>query len=437
MYRAVIEDLRHWKQSANRKPLILQGARQVGKTYILKELGRSDYAKTVHISFDRDEKARQFFNEGGGAERLIRLLSAHSETDITPDDTLIILDEIQECPAALEALKYFYEETPQYHIVVAGSLLGISPHGNASFPVGKVDMMRLFPMTYEEFLAAMGRQSLLKALHEQDWEIINNMDEVYIDLLRQYYYVGGMPEAVLAYIEGRGPQEVRQIQERILAAYRYDFSKHAPSNEVPRINMVWDSIPLQLAKDNKKFIYGALKKGARAAQFEEAIQWLIDAGLVYKVSRVSDIKMPLKFYEDFSAFKLFLLDVGLMGALVKAPSSLVLIGNDIFKEYKGAFTELFAYTQLATTDIPVYYHSVDNSTIEIDFALQIGEHVYPVEVKSEVNLQSKSLKTFMENHPELKALRFSMRNHIDQGWVENLPLFAFKEALKRRSDLHL
>lgn len=434
MYRAVIEDLRHWKQSINRKPLILQGARQVGKTYILKEFGRSEYTKTVHISFDRDEKARQFFNEGGGAEKLIRLLSAYSETDITSDDTLIILDEIQECPAALEALKYFHEETPQYHIVVAGSLLGISLHGNASFPVGKVDMLRLFPMTYEEFLVAMGRQSLLKALHEQDWEIINNMNEVYIDLLRQYYYVGGMPEVVLAYTEGRGSQEVRQIQEKILAAYRYDFSKHAPSNEVPRINMVWDSIPSQLAKDNKKFIYGAMKKGARASQFEEAIQWLIDAGLVYKVNRVNDIKMPLKFYEDFSAFKLFLLDVGLMGALVKAPSSLVLIGNDIFKEYKGAFTELFAYTQLVTTDIPIYYHSVDNSTIEIDFAIQIKEKVHPVEVKSEINLQSKSLKTFMQNHPELKALRLSMQNHIDQGWVENLPLFTFKEALKARQN---
>ncbi len=432
MYRAVIEDLIQWKQSANRKPLILQGARQVGKTYILKEFGRSEYAKTVHISFDRDEKARQFFNEGGGAGRLIRLLSAHSETDITPNDTLIILDEIQECPVALEALKYFYEETPQYHIVVAGSLLGISLHGNASFPVGKVDMLRLFPMTYEEFLDAMGKQSLLKALRQQDWDTIDALAEDYIDLLRQYYYVGGMPEAVLAYTQGHGLQEVRRIQERILAAYRYDFSKHAPSNEVPRINMVWDSIPSQLAKDNKKFIYGAMKKGARAAQFEEAIQWLIDAGLVYKVSRVSDIKMPLKFYEDFSAFKLFLLDVGLMGALVKAPSSLVMIGNDIFKEYKGAFTELFAYTQLATTDIPVYYHSVDNSTIEIDFALQIGEQVYPVEVKSEINLQSKSLKTFMVSHPELKALRFSMRNHIDQDWVENIPLFAFKETLKSR-----
>ena len=432
MYRAVIEDLRQWKQSANRKPLILQGARQVGKTYILKEFGRLEYAKTVHISFDRDEKARQFFNENGGAERLIRLLSAHSETDITPNDTLIILDEIQECPVALQALKYFYEETPQYHIVVAGSLLGISLHGNASFPVGKVDMLRLFPMTYEEFLGAMGKQSLLKALQQQDWDIINALAEDYIDLLRQYYYVGGMPEAVLAYTQGHGLQEVRRIQERILAAYRYDFSKHAPSNEVPRINMVWDSIPSQLAKDNKKFIYGAMKKGARAAQFEEAIQWLIDAGLVYKVSRVSDIKMPLKFYEDFSAFKLFLLDVGLMGALVKAPSSLVMIGNDIFKEYKGAFTELFAYTQLATTDIPVYYHSVDHSTIEIDFALQIGEQVYPVEVKSEINLQSKSLKTFMVSHPELKALRFSMRNHIDQDWVENIPLFAFKETLKSR-----
>jgi hypothetical protein len=437
MYRAVIQDLIRWKQNTNRKPLILQGARQVGKTYILKEFGRTEYAKTVHISFDRDEKARQFFNESGSAEKLIRLLSAHSEIDITPNDTLIILDEIQECPAALEALKYFYEETPQYHIIVAGSLLGISLHGNASFPVGKVDMMRLFPMTYEEFLAALGRQNLLKALHEQDWEVVNNMNEVYIDFLRQYYYVGGMPEAVLAYIEGHGLREVRQIQERILSAYRYDFSKHAPSREVPRINMVWDSIPSQLAKDNKKFIYGALKKGARATQFEEAIQWLIDAGLVYKVSRVSAIKMPLKFYEDFSAFKLFLLDVGLMGAMVNAPSSIVLIGNDIFKEYKGAFTELFAYTQLVTTNIPTYYHSVDESTIEIDFAVQIGEKVYPVEVKAETNLQSKSLKTYMQDHPELKALRLSMQNHIDQGWVENLPLFAFKETLKKRISLQI
>ena len=423
MYRAVIQDLIRWKQNTNRKPLILQGARQVGKTYILKEFGRTEYAKTVHISFDRDEKARQFFNEGGSAEKLIRLLSAHSEIDITPNDTLIILDEIQECPAALEALKYFYEETPQYHIVVAGSLLGISLHGNASFPVGKVDMM--------------GRQSLLKALYEQDWEVVNNMNEVYIDFLRQYYYVGGMPEAVLAYVEGHGLREVRQIQERILSAYRYDFSKHAPSREVPRINMVWNSIPSQLAKDNKKFIYGALKKGARATQFEEAIQWLIDAGLVYKVSRVSAIKMPLKFYEDFSAFKLFLLDVGLMGAMVNAPSSIVLIGNDIFKEYKGAFTELFAYTQLVTTNIPTYYHSVGESTIEIDFAVQIGEKVYPVEVKAETNLQSKSLKTYMQDHPELKALRLSMQNHIDQGWVENLPLFAFKETLKKRISLQI
>lgn len=433
MYRAVIQDLRLWKQSKERKPLIMQGARQVGKTYILKEFGRLEYAKTVHISFDRDERARQFFNEGGSAEKLIRLLSAHSETDITPEDTLIILDEIQVCPAALEALKYFQEETPQYHIVVAGSLLGISLHGNASFPVGKVDMLRLFPMTFEEFLVAMGKNTLLHALQQQDWDIINSLSDNYIDLLRQYYYVGGMPEAVLAYTERRGLQEVRQIQERILSAYRYDFSKHAPTREVPRINMVWNSIPSQLAKDNKKFIYGTLKKGARANQFEEAIQWLIDAGLVYKMNRVTAIKMPLKFYEDFSAFKLFLLDVGLLGAMVNAPSSLVLIGNDIFKEYKGAFTELFAYTQLVTINIPVYYHSVDDSTIEIDFAVQIGEKVYPVEVKAETNLQSKSLKTYMQNHPELKALRLSMQNHIDQGWVENLPLFAFKEALKSRA----
>ncbi len=435
MYRTVIQDLIHWKQSTIRKPLILHGARQVGKTYILKEFGRKEYAQTVYVSLDRDEKARQFFNEGGNAEKLIQLLSAHSEIDIIADKTLIILDEIQECPAALEALKYFYEETPQYHIVVAGSLLGISLHGNASFPVGKVDMIRLFPMTYEEFLAAMGKTSLLKTLQQQDWDIINSLSDSFIDLLRQYYYVGGMPEAVLAYTEGHGLQEVRKIQKRILSAYRYDFSKHSPLREVPRINMVWDSIPAQLAKDNRKFIYGALKKGTRAAQFEEAIQWLIDAGLVYKVNRVTTIKMPLKFYEDFSAFKLFLLDIGLMGAMVDAPSSLVLIGNDIFKEYKGAFTELFAYTQLVTTGIPIYYHSVDSSTIEIDFALQIKEKVYPVEVKAETNRQSKSLKTFMQDHLELKALRFSMQNHIDQGWMENLPLYAIKEAIAAMQSL--
>lgn len=435
MYRTVIQDLIHWKQSTIRKPLILHGARQVGKTYILKEFGRKEYAQTVYVSLDRDEKARQFFNEGGNAEKLIQLLSAHSEIDIIADKTLIILDEIQECPAALEALKYFYEETPQYHIVVAGSLLGISLHGNASFPVGKVDMIRLFPMTYEEFLAAMGKTSLLKTLQQQDWDIINSLSDSFIDLLRQYYYVGGMPEAVLAYTEGHGLQEVRKIQKRILSAYRYDFSKHSPLREVPRINMVWDSIPAQLAKDNRKFIYGVLKKGTRAAQFEEAIQWLIDAGLVYKVNRVTTIKMPLKFYEDFSAFKLFLLDIGLMGAMVDAPSSLVLIGNDIFKEYKGAFTELFAYTQLVTTGIPIYYHSVDSSTIEIDFALQIKEKVYPVEVKAETNRQSKSLKTFMQDHLELKALRFSMQNHIDQGWMENLPLYAIKEAIAAMQSL--
>ncbi len=420
-----------WKNSKNRKPLIVNGARQVGKTWLLNEFAKREYKKKVMFSLDRHEKAREVFVNGGSVEQLLRALSALSNVDITPNDTLIILDEIQECPQALTALKYFCEDAPDIHIAVAGSLLGISLHKQSSFPVGKVDIIRLYPMNFEEFLRAVGRTQMADELLRGDWSVINLLEKEYIDLLRQYYYVGGMPAAVLAYLDNGGLKDVRQVQKKILADYEHDFSKYAPQNEVPRIRMVWQSIPSQLAKENKKFIYGALKKGARAAAFEVAIQWLVDAGLVYKICRTTAVKMPLKFYEDSNAFKLFLLDVGLMGAMVDAPASAVLVGNEIFSEYKGAFTELFVAAQLMGTALPVFYHSAEDSRVELDFVVQIGSTVYPVEAKSEENLQSKSMKTFIQNHPDLRGIRLSMKPHISQDWLECIPLYAFCEEFKR------
>lgn len=431
MKRLLYNSLIEWKHKKDRKPLVLNGARQVGKTWLLNEFAKSEYKKHVLFSLDRDKNARKIFEEADNTEQILRNLSVLSGIDITPNDTLIVLDEIQDCPSALTALKYFCEEKPEIHIAVAGSLLGISMHEQKSFPVGKVDELRLYPMIFLEFLMAMGKDKMAEELLNGDWQTINALSGEYIDLLRQYYYVGGMPAAVLSYSENKNTHKVREIQRQILSDYEQDFSKHAPYNEVPRIKMVWNSIPSQLAKENKKFIYGAIKKGARASSFEIAIQWLIDAGLVYKVNRVNDVKMPLKFYEDMNAFKLFILDLGLMGAMVEAPPEAVLIGNNIFSEYKGAFTELFVCIQMSGTQIPLYTHSVESSRIELDFVVQIGNHVYPVEVKAEENLQSKSLKTFIQKNPDLRAIRISMKPHISQDWLECIPLYAFREELIR------
>lgn len=428
MRRVVYQQLNEWKLSTNRKPLILNGARQVGKTYIIKEFGRCEYKKTAYISLDRNDKVRSVFEKDTNPESIILALSAITGVHITEGDTLLILDEIQECPKALSALKYFYEEAAGYHIIVAGSLLGVELHQSDSFPVGKVDMIRMYPMSLYEFILALGKEQMAAFIAGNigvpDWNTIAALGVSYIDVLRQYYYVGGMPEVVKAYVEKRSLADIRKMQRQILFDYQRDFSKHAPANEVPRINMVWNSIPAQLAKENKKFIYGAVKKGARASEFEMAIQWLIDAGLVYKVNRVREPQLPLKFYEDMSAFKLFMLDVGLMGAMVDAPADVVLVGNNIFSEYKGAFTELYVHNEMVQYGITPYYHSVDNSTIEIDFVVQTGSQVVPVEVKAEENVKAKSLKTFIDKNPTLKALRFSMLDFKDQGWMVNFPLYA-------------
>lgn len=424
MIRYIYNQLLVWKNKKEHKPLILNGARQVGKTYILQEFGRNEYKRMAFFSLDRDQKALEIFNKGGNATDMLMALSAISHEDITPHDTLVVLDEIQNCPKALEALKFFCEETPEIDIVVAGSLLGLSLHSGVSYPVGKVEELHLYPMTFLEFLEAMGKTQLVNLLENKNWAVINMLETELISSLRQYYYVGGMPAAVLAHIEKKGWKEVRRIQQQIITDYRRDFSKHAPAREVPRINMVWDSIPAQLAKENKKFVYGAVKKSARAADFEMAIQWLIDAGLAYKVPRVNAPRLPLKFYEDISAFKLFMLDVGLMGAMAETTADSVVVGDNIFSEYKGAFTELYVFTQLKALGYSLYYHAVDNSTIEIDFLTQRDNQVIPIEVKAEVNVKAKSLRTFISNNPELKGIRFSMLPYKEQDWMTNIPLYA-------------
>lgn len=424
MEREIYKKLIEWKNKQGRKPLILNGARQVGKTYILQQFGQNEYKKCAFFSLDRSPKVAEVFEKGGSTADMLMALSAISQIDITPNDTLVVLDEIQDCPKALEALKFFCEDAPHVHIIVAGSLLGLSLHGGVSYPVGKVEELRLYPMNFIEFLDAMDKKQLVSILESGNWNVINMLESELTSLLRQYYYVGGMPAAVLAFVQQKGVNEVRSIQQQIVQDYRRDFSKHAPEREVPRINMVWDSIPAQLAKENKKFVYGAVKKSARAADFELAIQWLIDAGLAYKVQRVNAPRLPFKFYEDLNAFKLFMLDVGLMGAMAETSAESMLVGDNVFSEYKGAFTELFVFTQLMSRHFSLYYHAVESSTIEIDFLTQWHDHVIPIEVKAEVNVKAKSLHTFINNNPELQGLRFSMLPYKKQDWVINVPLYA-------------
>ena len=425
MERTAFANLLTWKNSNDRKPLILRGARQVGKTYLLRAFGNAEYKKVAYINCDNNPTVNAVFSGGYDMPRILRNRSAIANTSITPGDTLIILDEIQETERGLASLKYFCENAPEYHVAVAGSLLGIALHGGSSFPVGKVDMIDLYPMAFSEFLKAIGEGRLLEMMADGDWDSLRIQHDKLTDCLRQYYFTGGMPAAVEAYTTRHDLKQVRNIQKNILQAYQDDMSKHAPTREIPRINMVWQSISSQLSKENKKFVYGALKKGARASEFEIAIQWLKDCGLIYQINRVKEPHIPLKFYEDLSAFKLFMLDCGLMGAQNDVPADRILIGDDIFKEYKGAFTEQYVMQQLiAMDDMHLYYYSNDNSTMEIDFIAQHGNNVLPIEVKAEENLRAKSLRTFVNNHPELHAIRFSMSGYRRQDWITNVPLFA-------------
>ena len=428
MYRYAIEDLYKWKESKYRKPLIIEGARQVGKTWLMKEFGKQAYENTVYINFDANSQMSELFSADLNIERIMLGLELYVGHKINSENTLLIFDEIQEVPKALSSLKYFYENAPQYHIVCAGSLLGIALHSGTSFPVGKVDFLKLYPLSYKEFLRALGNEQFVDLLEKHDYTMITSFKQTYIDALKQYYFVGGMPEAVLHFVENKDFNEVRGIQKRILNAYEQDFSKHAPNEIVPKIRTVWNSIPAQLAKENKKFIYGLVREGARAKDYETAIMWLCDCGLVHKVSRITTPHFPLKAYEDLKAFKLFLLDVGLLSCMTGIRQNILLDGNDMFVEFKGALTEQYVMQQLATiSDISVYYYTNDRSSAEIDFLIDNGETVIPVEVKAEVNLKAKSLKTYYEKYQPKISVRTSMADYKKEDWLVNLPLYAVSE----------
>ena len=435
MYRTAIEKLLKWKQSKRRKPLIIEGARQVGKTWLMKEFGRQAYADTVYINFDSNSRMAELFASDLDTERLIMGLELYVGHKIDPDNALLIFDEVQEVPRALSSLKYFCENAPQYHIVCAGSLLGIALHQGTSFPVGKVDFLKLYPLTFKEFLMATGKEQFSELLDRQDFQMITSFKQTYIDSLKHYYFVGGMPEAVQSFAENKDFNEVREIQKRILAAYEQDFSKHAPNEIVPRLRMLWNSIPSQLAKENKKFIYGLIREGARAKDYETAIMWLSDCGLVHKVSRVNAAGIPLRAYEDLKAFKLFVVDVGLLGCMAGLRQRTLLDGNDLFVEFKGALTEQYVCQQLKTIeDLDVYYYTNDRGSCEVDFVVDTGEQIVPVEVKAEVNLRAKSLKTYQEKFSPEVSVRTSMADYKKEEWLVNLPLYAI-DQIKTMADV--
>lgn len=427
MYRIAIEKLYKWKNSKRRKPLIIEGARQVGKTWLMKDFGKQAYADTVYINFDSNSRMADLFSADLDTDRLIMGLELYAGRKINPENTLLIFDEVQEVPRALASLKYFYENAPQYHIVCAGSLLGIALHQGTSFPVGKVDFLKLYPLSFSEFLMATGNERFAELLKKQDYEMITSFKQTYIDALKHYYFVGGMPEAVQSFAESKDFNEVRAIQKRILAAYEQDFSKHAPNEIVPKIRMLWNSIPSQLARENKKFIYGLVREGGRAREYETAIMWLSDCGLVHKVSRVNAAGIPLKAYEDLKAFKLFIVDVGLLGCMTGLRQRTLLDGDDLFVEFKGALTEQYVCQQLKTIeDLGIYYYTNDRGSCEIDFVVDTGEQIVPIEVKAETNLRAKSLKTYRERfEPEL-SVRTSMAAYKKEDWLLNLPLYAIE-----------
>lgn len=425
MQRKLMDRLVGWKRSERRKPLIVNGARQVGKTWILKELGRLHFESVAYVSLDKDERARRFFEPDLDPRRIVSSLSLHLDMDIDPGRTLVVLDEIQSCPAAITSLKYFCEDAQEYHVAAAGSLLGISATHGTGFPVGKVSTLNLFPLSFTEFLCATGSGRYAELVERGDHAMMDTFSDKLKELLRTYYIVGGMPEAVNAYIGTADVRDARGVQDQILTDYTSDFAKHVPANLLARTMLAWDSIPKHLSKENKKFVFGQVRKGARAADFEENLRWLEQAGLVTKVPRVSKPGMPLKAYRDQNAFKVFMLDIGLLGAMSGLSPAAMVDGGGIFTEFKGALTEQYVCQQLVSDcGLAPYYWSAENSSGEIDFLVQDGSGVYPIEVKAEENLRAKSLRAFNERYEGMSPRRFSMSGFRDQGWMRNIPLYA-------------
>jgi uncharacterized protein len=423
MKRLLFQELNNWKKSIDRKPLIIQGARQVGKTWIMREFGKMEFKNTVYLNFESSQRLKDIFIPDFNIERIISIIEIETDQKIDPRHTLLIFDEIQEVEKGLTALKYFYEQAPEYYIISAGSLLGISLQKNNSFPVGKVDFLRLFPLSFIEFLENTGNSQLAEQILNKNWEVLNAFHYKLVEILRLYYFVGGMPEAVANYIKNNNLENVRSIQQKIIIGYENDFAKHAPKEIVNRIRMVWNSLIGQLAKENRKFIYGQVKSGSRAKEFESAINWLVEAGLVIKVNRVSKPAMPLIAYSDFDSFKLFMLDIGILNAIGNLDKKILLEKNSILTEYKGALTEQFVCQQLKIKN-EIYYWVAENATAEIDFLIQKQNEIIPIEVKAEENLKSKSLKVYFEKYKSENIIRTSMNTFRIENWLTNIPLYA-------------
>ena len=428
MRRSALDYLRLWKASEGRKPLIIKGARQTGKTWLMKEFGRTEYARVAYVNFESSPVLKELFSEDFNIRRILTAIRIETGETIEPGNTLIILDEIQEAKGGLTALKYFQENAPAYHVMAAGSLLGVALNNQTSFPVGKVEFLDLRPMTFIEFLEALNENALVDLLKSKDWILITNFKSRFTERLRQYYYIGGMPEVVLAFSQRLDFGEVREIQKRILIGYEQDFSKYAPREIIPRLRMLWNSIPSQLAKENKKFIYGAIRHGARAKEYELAMSWLIDCGLIHKITNVTKPAIPLKAYEDFNTFKLFLVDIGLLAAMTDLDIRSILAGNTLFEEFKGALTEQYVLQELvAKKEAVIYYWSAENARAEIDFLLQLQGKLIPLEVKAAENLKAKSLRVFHDKfQPEL-SVRTSLSDYRKEEWMINWPLYAISQ----------
>jgi predicted AAA+ superfamily ATPase len=424
MYRTGINELKNWKIKKNRKPLLFLGARQVGKTWLLQEFGKTEYRQMVYVNFEDQDAPIDIFKDNFNIDRIITLLNAYMELEITAKDTLIVFDEIQTAPRGLTSLKYFYENAPEYHVIAAGSLLGVNIHPGESFPVGKVEFLTLYPLSFKEFLLAMGETGIVELMEKCEWELLNTFNTKLINYLRYYFFVGGMPEAVLRFSQNRDWNEVRSIQNNILKAYESDFSKHAPTDILPRINLVWKSIPSQLAKENRKFFYGVVKEGARAREYEMAIQWLIDSGLLHKVYCVMKPALPLTAYRDLSAFKIYHNDTGLLAAMSNLNTRTLLFGDTVFTEFKGALAEQFVFQQLLINEkLSIHYYQVNNR-LEIDFVIQNEEdEIIPIETKSGNNQQAKSLKAYCDTYQPKTAIRTSLANYHKESWMINVPLY--------------
>ena len=433
MKRYAVKKLIDWKNSQDRKPLIIRGARQAGKTWLMKEFGKTEYKKTIYINFENNNLMHEHFSKDLNTKRIIEGLELEY-SKIDPENTLIILDEIQECPKAITSLKYFYENNPEYHITAAGSLLGVSLHENFSFPVGKVDFMDLYPLSFFEFLEAIGEENFVKLLENPVSDNIKTFKPKYIEWLKKYYYIGGMPEAVNNFIKYNDFQKVRKIQENILDAYTRDFSKHISSSGKLKIDLLWESIPNQITNESKKFVYKDVKPNGKSHEFEAALSWLINAGLVYKINRITKPALPVKAYKDTKAFKLFILDTGLLCALSKLPARTLIEGDKIFTEFNGALAEQYVLQQMKTLeDIEISYWVSKSGNAEIDFVIQNNGYVIPVEVKANTNLQAKSLKVYREKYQPEKSIRTSLADFEINNGLYNVPLFMagkFDEILK-------